>query len=59
MKVGSIYPICSGSPDNIVGVLSAKDYFRLKNKTGDEVLKRSGNPILSRRRYEPMCSSAI
>ena len=37
----SIYPICSGSPDNIVGVLSAKDYFRLKNKTRDEVMKHA------------------
>ncbi len=40
----SVYPICSGSPDNIVGVLHAKDYFRLKNKTRDEVMKKAVYP---------------
>ena len=40
----SIYPICSDSPDNIVGVLYAKDYFRLKNKTRDEVMKNAVQP---------------
>ncbi|BAE82399.1 hemolysin family protein [Desulfitobacterium hafniense] len=37
----SIYPICSDSPDNILGVLYAKDYFRLKNKARDEVMKNA------------------
>ena len=40
----SIYPICSDSPDNIVGVLYAKDYFRLKNKTREEVMKNAVQP---------------
>lgn len=37
----SIYPVCSESPDNIVGVLYAKDYLRLKNKTRDNVMKNA------------------
>jgi len=37
----SIYPICSDSPDNIVGVLYAKDYLRLKSKTRSEVMKHA------------------
>ncbi|HHY90088.1 MAG TPA: HlyC/CorC family transporter [Clostridiales bacterium] len=40
----SVYPVCSDSPDNIVGVLHAKDYFRLKNKTRDEVMKKAVQP---------------
>ncbi len=40
----SIYPICSDSPDNIVGVLYAKDYFRLKSKACDEVMKSAMQP---------------
>ncbi len=35
----SIYPVCSDSPDNIVGVLYSKDYFRLESKTRDNVMK--------------------
>lgn len=40
----SHYPICSDSPDNIVGVLFAKDYFRLKSKTRQEVMKNAVQP---------------
>ncbi len=40
----SIYPICSESPDNIVGVLYAKDYFRLRNKTREQVMKSAVQP---------------
>lgn len=40
----SIYPVCSDNPDNIVGVLYAKDYLRLKNKVRDEVMKRAVKP---------------
>lgn len=28
----TLYPVCDESADNIVGVLNAKDYFRLENK---------------------------
>jgi putative hemolysin len=40
----SIYPICSDSPDKIVGVLYAKDYLRLKNKVRGEVMKNAVQP---------------
>lgn len=35
----SIYPVCSDSPDHIVGVLYAKDYLRLKNRTRDKAMQ--------------------
>lgn len=35
----SIYPICSDSPDNIIGVLYVKDYFRLNEKSREEIMK--------------------
>ncbi len=35
----SIYPICSDSPDHIIGVLYTKDYLRLKSKTRENAMK--------------------
>lgn len=40
----SIYPVCSESPDNIVGVLYVKDYFRLKDKTRENVMATAVQP---------------
>lgn len=40
----SIYPICSENTDDIVGVLYAKDYFRLKNRIRDQVMKSAVQP---------------
>lgn len=40
----SIYPICAESTDDIVGVLYAKDYLRIKNKTRSEVMKNAVKP---------------
>ncbi|MDO4284243.1 MAG: hemolysin family protein [Eubacteriales bacterium] len=40
----SIYPVCADSPDNIVGVLYVKDYFRLKTKTREEIMKHAVQP---------------
>ncbi len=40
----SIYPICEESPDNIVGVLYGKDYFRLRNRARDAVMKCAVQP---------------
>lgn len=37
----SIYPICSDSPDNIIGVLYVKDYFRLNEKSREEIMKHA------------------
>lgn len=38
------YPVCNGSPDNIVGILNAKDYFRLSEKTKDHILAHAVHP---------------
>jgi len=40
----SVYPVCSESPDHIVGVLYAKDYLRLKDKTRDHAMKSAVQP---------------
>ena len=37
----TMYPICDGSPDNVVGVLNAKDYFRMESRTREEVLEKA------------------
>lgn len=34
----TIYPVCSETKDNVVGILNAKDYFRLDDRTRDNVL---------------------
>ena len=40
----SIYPVCDETTDNIVGVLKAKDFFRLKDKTRENILKYAVKP---------------
>lgn len=35
----SMYPVCDDSIDNVVGILSVKDYFRLKGASRDEILE--------------------
>ena len=40
----SIYPVCAESPDNIVGILYAKDYFRLKDKSREAVMNTAVKP---------------
>lgn len=37
----SIYPICNESVDDVVGVLYAKDYLRLKDKTRSSVMSHA------------------
>ena len=34
----TLYPVCDGSPDKIVGILNAKDYFRLQDKSRENVM---------------------
>jgi len=34
----TLYPVCEDSPDNIVGILNAKDYFRLAEKSREAVM---------------------
>ena len=35
----TLYPVCEDSPDNVVGILNAKDYFRLRDKRRESVMK--------------------
>lgn len=38
------YPICSESVDDVVGILNVKDYFRLKEKTRENVIRNAVHP---------------
>ncbi len=38
------YPICDGTPDNIVGILNAKDYFRLEDKSKESLMEHAVRP---------------
>lgn len=38
------YPLCDGSPDHILGILNAKDYFRLDDKTRENILSSAVTP---------------
>ena len=40
----TLYPVCDGSPDNIVGILNAKDYFRLKAKSKENIMSCAVRP---------------
>lgn len=35
----TLYPVCEDSPDNVVGILNAKDYFRLDDKRRESVME--------------------
>lgn len=37
----TMYPVCDETVDNIVGILNAKDYFRLSDKSKDNILKNA------------------
>ncbi len=37
----SIYPVCSGSIDKVVGLLYTKDYFRLRDKSRSSVMNNA------------------
>ena len=38
------YPICEGSSDKVIGVLNAKDYFRLENRSRQNVMAAAVEP---------------
>lgn len=40
----TLYPVCDGSPDNVTGVLNAKDYFRLSDRSRQSVLAGAVSP---------------
>lgn len=37
----SLFPICGESVDNIIGILNAKDYFRLTDKSRENIMKNA------------------
>ena len=40
----TLYPVCKGSVDNIVGILSSKVYFRLEDKSRESVMEHAVSP---------------
>ena len=38
------YPVCDGSTDNVIGILNAKDYFRITDRTKEKVLEEAVHP---------------
>lgn len=38
------YPVCGDTVDDVVGVLNSKDYFRLENKSRENVMKNAVEP---------------
>lgn len=40
----TMYPICDETVDNIVGILNAKDYFRLVDKSKENILENAVTP---------------
>lgn len=40
----TMYPVCNESTDNIIGILNTKDYFRLKDRSRENVMKSAVRP---------------
>ena len=40
----TLYPVCDGTADKIVGILNAKEYFRLQDKSKASVMKNAVRP---------------
>jgi len=40
----SLYPVCDETIDNIVGILNVKDYFRITDKTKENIMKEAVKP---------------
>ena len=40
----TLYPVCDGSPDKVIGILNAKDYFRLGDKSRRSVMDQAVHP---------------
>lgn len=37
----NFYPVCSDNPEDIIGVLDSRDYFRMENKTIESVMEHA------------------
>lgn len=37
----TLYPVCDSSPDKVIGIVNAKDYFRLDDKSRESVLQNA------------------
>lgn len=40
----TLYPVCEDTADNVVGILNAKDYFRLADKSREAVIRDAVKP---------------
>lgn len=40
----TLYPVCEDSIDNVIGILNAKDYFRMKEKTKEILMEEAVRP---------------
>ncbi len=40
----TLYPVCEGSADKIVGILNAKKYFRLEDRSRENVMEQAVSP---------------
>ena len=40
----TLYPVCEGTADKIIGILNSKDYFRLEDKSRDSVMENAVKP---------------
>lgn len=40
----TLYPVCDASADDIIGILNAKDYFRLTDKSRENVMQTAVKP---------------
>lgn len=38
------YPVCEGSADNVIGILNAKEYFRLEDQSRESVMEKAVIP---------------
>lgn len=50
----TLYPVCDDSADNVVGILNAKDYFRLEHKSREVVIEQAVTPAY----FVPACIKA-
>ena len=44
MSRHSVYPVCDESADNIIGILKVKDFFRIADRTRDNLLEQALRP---------------